>query len=55
MKHLFKYKVKLNNDAGTIILTVVAHSYQNAKNIVVIAEKCPETAIKEVKQIEQIY
>lgn len=49
-----KYKVTLQHDNGKVTITVNATSEDNAKNIIMDIEKCPSSAILEVKEVKDL-
>jgi len=40
-----KYRFRLKHDEGTIVISTVSHSEQSARNIIMMAEGCPNRAI----------
>ena len=54
-QHLYQFALVVKNDKDNITIKTVAASKQAAKNAVVLAEGCPETAIISCKSIKQYY
>lgn len=44
-----RYRAKLKHDNGVIWVKLIAQSYAEAVETIKLCEKCPESAIREIK------